>query len=550
MIGLRRVAGLLMPILVLVLGLDAPVRVEGAAPPRLVVWVTVDQLRGDMVMRYTNPRRPGGFHFLMEQGVYFQNAHFRHGTTFTSVGHAALFTGGHTADHGIAGNDWHDVRTGKRVYCVQDDRHPVIGQPIGENKGRSPANLTSSTVGDEIIWASGGRARVFSVSGKDRGAILPAGHLGKAFWYDQGRFVTSTYYYDEYPAWAAAWNGADPAGRYREQTWNLFDEPATYMHGESDDRPCEKGYRYLGRTFPHDLATDDMDDFHAALRYTPFLDALTLDFVRALVLEERLGRTDGLDLLAVSLSALDYIGHNWGPESLEVEDQVRRVDVLLSDLFAFLAEQLGPDRLLIILASDHGTDDIPECRLPMGFDAGRHVPAEFIRAVNEGLKARLGTSETLVVAFWNPSFYLDEEAVRRAGMPMPEVERVLAEEIMKLPGFALALTRTDLLAGRVPRIPIAERLQRSFHPRRSGHVLVAPAPFWYLYHDAAEHAAMHGSPHSYDTYVPIFMVGPGIRSRTISRLVGPEDIAPTIAAYLGIKPPSGCIGTVLPEVLP
>ncbi|NLX20304.1 MAG: alkaline phosphatase family protein [Phycisphaerae bacterium] len=548
MSGSLRAIGLVVGTLAVTVG--SATRADGAAPPRLVVWVTVDQLRGDMVSRYANPERRGGFHYLLERSVYFQNAHFRHATTFTSVGHAALFTGGHTADHGIAGNDWHDIRTGERVYCVQDDRYPLVRQPAIENGGRSPANLTASTIGDEIVWASGGRSRVFSVSGKDLGAIIPAGHLGKAFWYDQGQFVTSTYYYEAYPAWAAAWNMADPASRYHRQLWTLLDEPATYMHAEADDRPCEKGYKHLGHTFPHDLATDNVGDFVAALRYTPFLDELTLDFVRELVLREKLGQTHGMDMLAVSLSALDYIGHNWGPESLEAEDHVRRVDVMLAELFAFLAEQVGPDRLLIILASDHGMDDIPECRAPMGFDAGRHVPAEFLRELNDALKVRLRTGETLVTAFWNPSLYLDEEAVRRAGAAMADAERVLAEEVMRLPGFALALTRSDLLTGQIPRIPLAERLQRSFHPRRSGHVLVVPSPFWYLYHDPVEHAAMHGSPYSYDTYVPVFIAGPGIRPCTVSRLVGPEDIAPTVAACLGIKPPSGCIGTVLPEALP
>ena len=193
-----------------------------AEQPKLILALTIDGLRGDIPFRFADRFGPGGFRYLMENGVVYDNAHYQHSTTFTAVGHATLFTGGNSPQHGLAGNDWHDYGRGQ-VYCVEDDRHPIIGKEPKAHEGTSPRNLTASTYGDELILASGGRSRVFAVSIKDRGAILPGGRLGKAFWYSSssGEFVTSTYYYDAYPAWVAEWNQAKHADRYMDATWEL-----------------------------------------------------------------------------------------------------------------------------------------------------------------------------------------------------------------------------------------------------------------------------------------------------------------------------------------
>jgi predicted AlkP superfamily pyrophosphatase or phosphodiesterase len=524
--------------------------VLAAQKPSLVLWLTVDQLRGDMPSRYVPADDQGGFHLLRTRGLNYTNAHYRHATTFTAVGHAALFTGGHTAEHGIAGNDWHNVETGKRVYCVQDDRHPLIGAQPAEGAGRSPANLTSSTIGDEMVWASGGRSRVFAISGKDRGAVIPAGHLGKAFWYSNvtGEFVTSTYYYPQYPVWATEWNKRKSADPYLLQTWSLKDDVDSYLHRDDDDRPCEKGHKYLKRTFPHAMKTEKMADFYGAMRYTPFVDEMTLAFAREVVKQEKLGAGPSPDLLAVSLSALDYIGHNWGPESLEAEDHVRRVDAMLGEFLRFIDQAVGLEKTLIILSSDHGMDEIPECRQTMGFDAGRHFPERILKCLNDAMRTRFKIDRDLVVAFWNPSFYLDTASIASLGLDQQAVEKAVAEEIMRMPGFALAATRSDMLAGRVMDTPVTRRLTLSFHPKRSGHVLAIASPFWYLYSDPLEHAAMHGSPYSYDTFVPMLLCGPGIAPAVVDRAVAPESLAVTVARYLGIKPPSGSTEPPLPEV--
>lgn len=524
---------------------------EGAGDPlKLVVWITVDQLRGDMPWRYVPRDQDRGFRFLSSRGVSYLDARYAQAVTFTAVGHATLFTGGYVPDHGIAGNEWYERAESASVEAVEDAGHPLLDGPAGKAAGLSPRRLTSTTIGDELIMATRGRSRVFSVSTKDRGAILPGGLLGKAFWYStqSGQYVTSTYYYKEYPAWVREWNRSRPSDRYREEAWELKSDRAGYVHGGADDRPCEHGYKHLKSTFPHRPAAEKASDYYSALTFTPFSDELTLSFAEELIRQERLGRRDATDLIAISFSATDQIGHAWGPESLEAEDNVRRLDDLLAGFFTRLSETVGLDKTLIILAADHGADDIPECAETLGLPAGRHEPGRIIRRINDSLRKRFQVDRDLLKQFWNPSLYFDHEAIRALGLDPRAVETAAAEEARAIAGIACAATRSDLLAGRVPADSLGRAVQLSFHPTRSGDVLIFPAPFWYLYHDPKKYAAMHGSPHSYDTLVPILVAGPGIAPRAVHRRVSPADLAPTVAALLGIKPPSGSVGRILPEI--
>lgn len=532
----------------------SPVAGASDTQPKLVVQITIDQLRGDMPLRFKDRFGEGGFRYLMDNGVIYSNAQYQHSTTFTAVGHATLATGGNAAQHGLAGNDWHDRVTGERVYCVQSPDYPLIGKEKNEknkHKGTSPRNLTSTTIGDELVLANGGKSRVFSVSIKDRGAILPGGHLGKAFWYSSGsgKFVSSTYYYEEYPAWVNAWNAADHAGKYQQETWVLKQPGERYVYRDQDDRPSEKGYKHLKQSFPHPLGNSDKKSFYKGLRYTPMGDMVTLNFVKELMKQERIGHGKETDMLAVSFSATDYLGHAFGPNSLEAEDNLLWLDATLADFFSYIDKTVGLDKTLVILSSDHGVDAIAEFVSSQGIAAGRHYPEKFIEQANAGLQKRFNSSENFVIAFWNPSLYLDLELVKKLNLDVATVENALVEEMLQIPGFALAVTRTNLLAGDVPDHPIMSKVQRAFHPKRSGNVLVVQDQGWYLYPNADEFSAMHGSPYSYDTYVPIMFVGPGIEHRVVARSVHPEDIASTVTSYLGIKPPTGSVGKPLVEVL-
>lgn len=555
---LNKAKGLKLTHKLLISALIAPtILISGQAmaaeKPKLVLMLTIDQLRGDQPAAYYDRFTEGGFKYLMDKGVHYTNAHFKHSTTFTAVGHATLATGGNALQHGLAGNDWENSKTGEQIYCVEDPKHALIGKKWEDNKGTSPLNLTASTIGDELYLGSGQRSRVFSVSIKDRGAILPGGHLGKAFWYSSGsgKFVTSTYYYENYPQWVSDFNSEKKGAAYQTQTWDLLQDKSQYKFAYQDDRKHEKGYKHLKNTFPHKLGNEKEKDFYKALRFTPMGDELTLDFAKTLVQKEQLGRGEAPDMLAVSLSATDYIGHAWGPNSLEAEDNMLRLDKSLAEFFSFIDKTVGLKNTLVFLSSDHGTDEIPEYRQELVGDhhAGRHYPDKFIERVNEGLQLRFGTAEKLVNSFWNPSVYLNLPVVKKLGLDIEEVERALAEELLKIDGIAVAMTRTDLLKGDVISNPTLAAVQRAFHPERSGNVLILQDQFWYLYPKADEFSAMHGSPYAYDTHVPIMFAGPGIKPQKVNRPVAPSDIAGTVTTYLGVNKPSGSIGEPLLEIL-
>jgi predicted AlkP superfamily pyrophosphatase or phosphodiesterase len=521
-----------------------------AGSPKLVLFLTIDQLRGDMPWRFKDRFRADGIRYLMDHGAVFANAHYRHAATFTATGHAALFTGGHAAAHGFVGNEWYDTRNGRRVYCVEDSAHSLIGQAPEAHSGTSPRNLTSTTIGDELILSSNGRSRLFSVSIKDRGAIIPGGYLGKAFWYEggTGRFVTSTYYYRKYPDWVSEWNRARHADQYLGQQWRLLDAPDRYTYADQDERSYEKSYQSLGITFPHPFGSVASPDFYKTLRFTPMGDALTVAFVKELIDKERLGQTGAADFLAVSLSATDYIGHAFGPNSLEAEDNLLQLDKTLADLLTFIDQRIGLKNTLVVLSSDHGVDAVPEYKQSLGIPAGRLKPDLFIEQLNQQLKNQFKVQDDLVIGFWNPSLYLDSSRISAAGLDIANVEQAAAEAMLEIPGIALAVTRTDLLSGRVGEEPILQRVKRSFNPARSGNVLIVQSPSWFLHSKYRQLSAMHGSPYPYDTHVPIMIAGPGIPALEVHRRVAPEDIAPTLAAYLGIESPTGSTGDALVEV--
>lgn len=520
--------------------------------PRLVLQITVDQLRGDMPTRFKARFGSGGFRYLLDQGVHWTNAHFRHSATYTGTGHATLFTGAHPAQHGIIGNDWYSMKLGQRINCAEDPDHTILGEPTRPHKGTSPRNMLCSTIGDELIIATGGRARVFGVSIKDRAAILPAGRLGKAYWYSDktGRFITSTYYHDRYPDWVEQWNGSGLVDQYANMQWTLLNERATYLFSREDDRPFERSYGDLGRTFPHSLG--EKEKLYAALRFTPMGDELTLAFVKTLITREQLGRGGSVDFLAVGFSCTDAIGHAFGPNSLEAEDNLLRLDRTLADLFEFVDDEIGLENTLIVLSSDHGVDAAPELAghlRPVARGAsGRVDPRELVKATNTILKEHFKTDRDFTQTYRSACLYLDTQAIAELGLDLAQVEEVAALAIAKMPGVAYAVTRTNILLGRLQDHSIMEMIQRSFHPRRSGHVMVIQMPSWYM-HPKTVYSSMHGSPWPYDTYVPIIIAGAGIEPQVTHRRVGPDDIAPTISRILGIQPPSGSVGQLLVEAI-
>jgi predicted AlkP superfamily pyrophosphatase or phosphodiesterase len=368
------------------------------SPPRLILQITVDQLRGDLPGRYAHRFGEGGFRYLLEQGTHYTNSHYRHANTETAPGHATLATGADPSGHGIVANDWIDRQTGAFVYNTEDARHHLIGEEPKVHQGVSPRNLLASTFGDELVLYSNGASRVFSVSTKDRGAILPGGHAGKAFWLSRssGSYVTSTYYYDAYPAWVDAWNATRPMLRYAGKSWDLLQERDTYLFAKQDDQPWEVDLPPFGRTFPHPFGEGRMQPLFVSL--SPMGDAVTLDFAKALIENEQLGRGAQPDLLAVSFSATDYAGHLFGPGSLESEDTILRLDRVLAELFAFVDVHVGLENTLIVLSADHGGVEAPEQAEAIGISAGR-MPLDFFRKPNDvsrAVEARFGVADLIL----------------------------------------------------------------------------------------------------------------------------------------------------------
>lgn len=520
--------------------------------PKLILLIVIDQLRNDVLWKNRDKFGGDGFRYLFDNGIYYTNTHYKHATTLTAVGHATIGTGANPSDHGIVGNDWINKVSDRLVYSVQDERHEIVCDSSSNGEGLSPANLRSTTIGDELVTSTNSKSKVFSVSIKDRAAILLAGHLGKAFWYstDCGQFVSSTYYYQKYPEWYSQWTKEHSFDDFRNHTWTLLNQKASYASRDADDRDYERSYKYLGRTFPHSLSYSDSRAYYSAIRFTPVSDELTMSLGSEIIEKELLGQRKTTDMISISFSAQDYIGHAFGPNSLEAEDNLLRLDAILAKLFNKVETLVGLRNTLVILTSDHGISESPEYYSFYGLPAGRHNTELLLKKINKELRGKLNIGYDLVTDFWNPGLYINEKLAREHNIPVPQVEELIAQIVEKMPGFAKAYTSTQLIAGDIPNDHISTLVLNGFNAERSGNVILVQSPYWYLYHDSDKYAAMHGSPYKYDTHVPLLFASLGNTKReTVTRLVDPRDIAVTIHTLYGYSPPSHSSGMPLKEVL-
>jgi predicted AlkP superfamily pyrophosphatase or phosphodiesterase len=534
---------------------------QGKADVKLVLQITVDGLRADLLNRYSHGFGDNGFRYLLKHGVVYTNAHYQHANTETIVGHAILATGAFPSENGMVGNVWFDEETGELSYNIEDAKSPILptrreaskgaqvdpAQKLSRTQGRSPSVILAATLSDTLAAYYGGRAKIFGVSAKDRGAVSMAGHVGKAFWFstNSGDFITSSYYYDSYPWWTRQWNEKRKANKYAGKSWELINDASTYLLGGQDDRPYEIDLKGYGRIFPHPFGKLDNPLFYTLLVVSPVGDQLTLDFSKALIQAEKLGADDIPDYLSISFSGVDAVNHFFGPSSLENEDIVCQLDRTLADLFQFIDKKVGLQNTLIVLSADHGMAEMPEYMTELGFKAGRLYPDDVIRIANKAGKEQFGIDE-ITKFFFRPSLYLDHAKIRAAKLDPVKVEQAIAAALTDSEGIALAVPRSGLSS--MQTTPILAQIRRNYHPSRSGDIYVVQDPYWFMF-DKGPIAAMHGSPWRYDTHVPIIFVGPRNRSQTVHRLVHPVDVAPTLAAYLGITPPSSAQGSPLAEVL-
>src|SRR5262245_39581117 len=472
-------------------GADATAWSVAGAPPKLILQITVDQLRGDLPERFLKNMGDGGFRYLMQQGVWYANAHHMHANTETVVGHTTLATGAHPAAHGMVANVWLDRKTGKLVNNIEDLRYSILATEPNQapttdaNKkpvptdGRSPAAIIVSTFSDELALHYGGRSRIFGVSVKDRGAIPLAGHAGKAFWFSKksGEFVSSTFYYQRYPAWVDDWNRKQLAFKYSGKAWTLLNDKSTYLFGAADDKPWESDFAGYGRVFPHPFGKAGDKNYTTLLTISPVGDELTLDFAKTLIEHEQLGKHEVPDYLAISFSCTDYIGHIFGPSSLEMEDNLLRLDRTLADLFADVDRQVGLKNTLIVLAADHGSPEIPGYLNELGIEAKYIYPEKWDQEpAIASLKKKFGVGKELIKKYEHPYLYLNYDAIRDKRLNHAEVERAVAAELTKFEGIALAISSTALRQGNLPSTPLIDAILRNHNPERSGDIYVVFTP--------------------------------------------------------------------------
>jgi len=538
-----------------------------ADKPRLILQITVDQLRGDLPTRYYDRLGEGGFRYLWESGVVYRDAHHGHANTETIVGHATLATGAHPSTHGMVANLWFDRETGFTTYNVEDSNYRLLTegasvdadteidptQRAARSDGRSPAAILVSTFADELRSNTGGEAKVIGVSVKDRGAISMAGHSGTAYWFSKasGEFVTSTYYLDRYPGWVTEFNAGKPARRYAGTEWRLLHERDTYLFGDSDDRPWETDVGGFGRVFPHGYGDGTSPYFTTWLTLSPAGDRIVLDFAKKALVGEKLGADETTDYLAVSFSSTDYVGHVFGPSSLEAEDNILQLDRTLAELLAFVDAEVGLDNVLVVLSADHGGPDSPGYLNSLGIPAGYVDPESWDRAAAiERIKSRFGLEGKLIETYDHPYLYFSADVKNDAGIDQEALEAAVVDELTRFPGVSVAVSSSALRRGNVPDTDLYRAVLNNFNSKRSGEIFIVFEPNWFINDfDGLTVASTHGSPWAYDTYVPIVFAGAGLTPAVVERRVHTVDVAPTLSAFLGIKPPSGSDGEPLVEVL-
>jgi predicted AlkP superfamily pyrophosphatase or phosphodiesterase len=546
----------------------APVAAAEDAPKaKLAVLVVFDQLRGDYLTRWDDQFGADGFHRLEKDGAWFQNCHYPYANTITGAGHASLATGCSPNRHGIVHNDWYDREAREPVYCATSPRYqqvPAAKKSEADEKqaqmkdpgSGSPERLLAPTLGDALKAATDGKGKVVALSLKDRSSCLPGGKKPDAcYWFDAttGNMVTSTYYRDAVHPWVAEFNKERLAESWYRKDWTRFRPDLDYekLTGPDDVVGEGKGYGQ-GRTFPHPMDGGKKElgkDYYEALCNSPFGNDLLLELAKRAIDAEKLGQHDTPDLLTLSFSSNDLIGHNWGPDSHEVLDVTLRSDLIVKELLDYLDAKVGKGKYVLILSADHGVCPLPEVAKAQGKDAGRIDLAAFLKAANAFLREKYEEPDEktrCIEALTDTMIYLNRAWLKEKHLDQSEVENTLAAWLPKQPGIQTAYTRTQLLGDLPAEDAIGRSVQKSYYEKRSGDVLMVTKPYYFVWKYAF--GTTHGSPHSYDTHVPLLAMGPGIHGGIRKDAVTPQAGVMILSRALGIKPPAGA-DAKLPEKL-
>ncbi len=510
--------------------------------PALVVGIIVDQMRPDYIDRYWDMLSDDGFRRLVGEGFTFTHAKFDYMPTATGAGHAGVYAGTTPSEHGAIGNSWFVRELGRGMNVIEVPGYEGVGSAPGYDGSKGPGNLLTTTFGDELRLHTNKRSKVVSMSRKDRGAIIPAGHLGDAYWYEAstGNFVTSTFYHDELPEWVASFNSRNLAQFYLSEPWETLHPIENYTASIADDNPYERRYvEEVPPVFPHNLPVlvEEYGLDPGLLSYTAFSDELLLEFALAAIEGESLGVRDVTDILAISFSALDGVGHMFGPASVEVQDTFLRLDLLIARLLTHLDEHAGEGNYLLFLTSDHGAPHVPEYLTDLGIPGGYVDLDEEEKAVRAFMTETWG--EDFLLAISNFQLYFDHAAIDRAGLEHAAVEVKTTRFLLTRNGVAGALPANVLAFNEFTR-GIRGWVQYGYHQKRSGDVM-----FWLEPHTnrgTRYQGTDHNAPWVYDTHAPMHWYGWTVQAGRSSLPVFISDIASTVANFLGSPLPSGNTG--------
>lgn len=518
-----------------------------AARPRLVVGITVDQMRYDYLYRYADKYVAGGFKRLMRDGFNAKNCHYPYFPTVTAAGHACIFTGSVPAVNGIVGNEWYDQRAGRGVYCVEDSTVRTTGGSTSKAGWMSPRNLLTSTITDQLKIVSP-KSKVVGVAFKDRGSILPAGHAADAaYWFDSrsGEWISSTYYFPDVPQWVNDFNARKLPNAYLKDGWKTLLPLDQYAESTADDVAYES--KFPGETnpvFPHELAATAGGDRFGVIATTPFGNSLTKDFALEALKKEQLGKDDITDFLCVSFSSTDYVGHAFGPNSVEIEDTYLRLDRDMADILSTLDAQVGAGNYLVFLSADHGVADIPGFSQSLRIPAGIFNLSGAVSTAKATLKAAFGEGD-FIRAQDNYQLYLDHALLKSKNLTVAQVTEVLQPALMAVPGVAAVVNLHDL--GHAPLLDhLLGFVKNGYHLKRSGDVLISLEPGWFA---GRATGTTHSSFYNYDTHVPCLFYGWRVpKGQSTVERTSVADIAPTVAALLQILEPNGCVGDPIEDL--
>lgn len=531
--------------LLLTISTSATAKEKTLERPRLVVGIVVDQMRWDYLYRYYERCGNDGFKRLLNEGFSCEQTMIHYLPAFTAPGHTCIYTGSVPSIHGIAGNDWIDNLTGRKWYCTEDS----TVNPIGGSKAAgmmSPRNLLASTITDELRLATNFQSRVFGFSLKDRGAILPAGHLANgAFWFDDstGNFMSSSFYGAQLPTWLQDFNNKKLPDNYLKQGWQLLYPATTYVQSLPDNNAFEG--KFLGETtptFPHVFKAPFN---YNNLRKIPAGNTFTFDATKACVEGEHLGLQSTSDFLCISLSATDYIGHQFTPNSMEAEDCYMRLDKDLADFLAYLDTKIGKGNYLVFLTADHGAAHNPEYLKGIKINAGMENEASVYAQLYSYLKQEL-KQDSLLLGIENYQVFLNKKMIAAKGLNEEMVKNKIMDWFKAQPQIAYAVDMDNLNKTPLPEV-IKNKVINGYHRQRSGQILMIENPGWF--HGYATTGTTHGTWNPYDTHIPLLWYGWHIHQGANNATVYMEDIAATLAALLHIQMPNGCIGKPIEAVV-